>query len=76
MYEKDEHGEYKQAARWVDAWAGGGPYVAGWCVCEAREYADGVTRVHRGEPEYLHSSTPEMAALHAVYLAAARGLGL
>ena len=76
MYKKDEHGEYRQTARWVDAWGGGGPYVAGWCVCEVREYADGI-RVHRAAPKYVsHDTTPEEIALHAIYMEAARALGL
>lgn len=75
MYKKDEHGEYRQTNRWVDAWGGGGA-VPGWSICEVREYANGKTRVHRGEARYLHEHpSPEIYALHAVYMSARKGLG-
>lgn len=71
MFHNDSRGEYRVTDRWVDAWDSP---VAGWCVCELRDYADGTTRVHRYEPTYVHTS-PEYAALHAIYLRAARALG-
>ena len=74
MYRQDERGTYCCPAKWVEAWSGEGGAVAGWCVCEVREYADGTMRVHQGEAQHL-SDKPDRAAMHAIYLIASRALG-
>ena len=75
MYKTDEHGEYRSVERWVRAWAGGGPYVAGFSVNELREYSDGTTRAHTGEPTYIHEK-PQMGFAHGVYLMAQNEMGV
>ena len=76
MYKKDKFGEYKRAARWVDAWRGeGGAIVAGWCVSELREYADGTKRVHSEPAKYVGDEHPSASALHEIYMRASRALG-
>lgn len=72
MYKTDQHGEYRRGYQWIDAWKDGMP---GWCICELREYSNGDVRVHRGEPTYV-SEAPQFQAVHAIYLQAARALGL
>lgn len=77
MYKKDKYGEYRCLAKFIDAWAGGdGVYVAGWCTCEVREYAGGVTRLHRGKPSYVKEKHPSAAYVHSIYMMAAEALGL
>lgn len=75
MYKTDERGEYRSAERWVRAWAGGGSYIAGFSICELREYADGTSRVYVSEPTYIHE-TPCMAFAHSVYMQAQKELGV
>lgn len=76
-FKRDVFGDYRSTYRWIDAWGGNGnSTVPGWCVCELREYVGGATRVHRDGPQYLHErASPEVYALHAVYVAASKGLG-
>ena len=75
MYKIDERGEYRSAERWVRAWAGGGPYVAGFSNCELREYADGKSRVHMSEPTYIHEN-PKMGFANSAYMLAQKELGV
>ena len=75
MYKTDEHGEYRSAERWARAWAGGGGYVAGFSICEMREYADGTSRVHVIETTYVHEN-PEIWFAHDVYMKAQKELGV
>ena len=74
MYKTDKYGEYCCTEKFVRAWAGGGAYVAGYNICELREYADGTTRVHSSDPIYTHEK-PEIAFAHSVYMRALKELG-
>lgn len=74
VYEIDEYGEYQIIDTWIEAWPGGGSYVAGWCTMELRRYTDGMMRVCRGQARYVDKATPELGVLHEVYLMAARAL--
>ena len=64
----------KVEAEWVEAWSGGGGWVAGWCVCRAIRGEDGVLRIERGAPVYVHETTPELATIHGIYLRAEAAL--
>lgn len=75
MYKKDDRGEYMCAERWIRAWAGGGFYIAGYAICELREYADGTSRVYTSDPVYVHEK-PEIGLAHKVYLLAQKELGI
>ena len=77
MYKKDQHGEYAETHRWIEAWdAGpGGNYVPGWTICELREYEDGTHRVHRAKTVYLHEIPDAgLRAMHAVFIVASNTL--
>ena len=69
-----EKGNYIITGRFIDAWPGTGGYVAGYCVCEIREYEDGIY-VHRSDPIYIHEQ-PEKKELHEIYLLASKALGV
>ncbi len=75
MYKTDSKGEYRVAERWARAWAGGGPYVAGFVICELREYADGKIMVQVSDPTYIHEH-PEMGFAHSVYMQAQKEMGV
>lgn len=75
MYKADERGEYRSAERWIRAWGGGGAYIAGFNVCELREYSDGTSRVHVSDATYIHEN-PEMGFAHGVYMAAQKEMGV
>lgn len=76
MYRKDEFGKYKRIARWVDAWrADGGGVIAGWCVCELRQYGDGTMRVHSEPAKYVADEPKGVGAFHEIYLLASKALG-
>lgn len=69
MYAKDEQGEYRVPNKWIEAWAGGGSYVAGWSLMELREYADGSHRVVTLDTVYTHEN-PQHWDMHAIWLRA------
>ena len=73
MYAKDKSGKYKSSVPWVEAWDGGGPYVAGYCICEVREYEDGRTRVHKSKPLYL-KDRPQDVEMHNIFMIASKYL--
>ena len=75
MYKTDDKGEYRTAERWARAWSGGGSYVAGFSICELREYADGTSRVYVSDPVYTHEN-PGIAFAHSVYMLAQKELGV
>ena len=75
MYKTDERGEYRVAEKWARAWTGGGPYFAGFSICELREYADSTNRVHVSEPIYIHEK-PEFGFVHSVYMKAQEEMGV
>lgn len=75
MYKTDDRGEYRRTERWARAWADRGLYVAGFSICELREYADGTSRVHVSEPTYIHEK-PELGFVHSVYMQAQKELGV
>lgn len=75
LYESDEKGEYRTTDKWVRAWGGGGAYIAGFTVCEIREYTDGTMRVHTGNTTYINQN-PEMSFAHSVYLQAQKEMGI
>ncbi|MBM3460766.1 MAG: hypothetical protein FJX76_01565 [Armatimonadetes bacterium] len=65
---------YSVDAKWVEAWAGGGPYVAGFARYELRRYeSSGELRLFRGDPVYIHDA-PDMQELHAIYMIAQKAL--
>jgi len=64
---------YRVSHQFIHAWYGGGPYHAGYCVCEVREYEDGSVHVWRGDPIYI-ADKPQVAELHQIYLLAAHAL--
>ncbi len=76
MYPKDDRGEYQVLAKWIDAWkGGGGSYVPGYTVVELRRYADGDLVQHVSERVvYIYDASPEIVALHFVYMAAQAAL--
>ena len=75
MYKTDKRGEYRIKERWAKAWAGGGAYVAGFCICELREYTDGTLHVHTSDPRYIHDNL-ELGFAHKVYIQAQKELGV
>lgn len=79
MYKTDEDGnKYCVTERWIDAWGDERKsYVPGWCVCEAREYENGVVRIYRNHPHYVGDATKkEMSHMLNIYMIASRALGL
>lgn len=60
---------YHVEARWVEAWSGGGPYVAGWCVCEARrDRVTGVLTIARGDAVYCHEADSYLSEHHHIHM--------
>jgi hypothetical protein len=58
-------------AEWIDAWA---DKAAGFCLCELREFPNGSTHVHRGEPVHLADCSADVAALFSIYITAEQRL--
>lgn len=73
MYPKDEYGNYKIDAFWIEAWEGGGPYIAGFCLKELRNYEDGTLRVKSLDSKYLHDF-PDKSFAHSIYIRSMREL--
>ena len=73
MYEKDGNGrEYRVIDKFIRAWSSQAP---GWTICEVRQYANGSVVVCSITTNYVKEN-PDKAALHAIYVQAATGLGL
>mgnify|MGYP001039902131 CR=1 FL=1 len=59
--------------KYVKAWEGGDPYVAGWHTVTIKEYANGDIGYKPGPTKYVYDH-PDKQLAHAIFLMAEREL--